>query len=103
MACNCNIVRATSITLTTPVGGDAFYTITVPETVDLSTEGCLNIGLFSSIPTGASCAFVQVTNGTDTLDVLRCNGNYWRPCQLKCRSVLPLQILTDPAHLLIRR
>ena len=102
MACNCNIIKATSVELTTPTTGEPFYTITVPATVDLADEGPLNIGLFTSIPSGASCCYVQVTNGTSTLDILRCNGNYWRPCQLKCRSVLHLQVLTDPEHLLIK-
>lgn len=102
MGCNCNIIRATSIAIETPETGEAYIQITVPATVTF-TEGCYRIGLFTNIPTTLSCAPVQITNGTDEYPVLRCNGNNWRPSQLRCRSVLNLEFLTDPEHFLVSR
>lgn len=100
MSCNCqNIIRATSVAITTPTSGESYITITVPSTVDFE-NGCYRIGLFTTIPTTINCARIVITNGTATADVLRCNGNYWRPCELKCRSILKLQYLSDPAHFL---
>lgn len=101
MAC-CNYVKATSVAVESPTAGESYWSVTVPETTDLSTEGCLCIGLATSIPTGLSCGYVQVTNGTEILDVLKSDGDYWRPCSLGCRNVLHLRVLTDPAHLLIK-
>lgn len=98
----CNFVKATSVEIVSATGAESYYSITVPETVDLSSSGCLCIGLFTTIPNTISCAPVQVTNGTDSVYILRCNGDYWRPCNLKCRSVLHCEVLTDPPHLLIR-
>lgn len=95
--CNCQTVRASSIAL-----ADETITITVPSTTDLTNPGCLRIGLFSTIPNTVSCANIIVTNGTDSLPVLKENGDNWRPCKLCCRSILKTQILTDPAHLLYR-
>lgn len=100
--CNCKTVRATSIVATAD-GSDTLLTITVPSGTDLSNVGCLNIGVFTSIPNTATCAKIVVTNGTVTVPILQENGNNWRPCRLQCRSVLRCCILTDPAHLLIRR
>lgn len=99
---NCkNIIKAESVAITTPTSGESYITITVPSTVSFS-EGCYRIGLFTTIPTGISCAYIAITNGTQTANILKCNGNYWRPCELKCRSVLNLIYLDDPAHFLKR-
>lgn len=100
--CNCNVIRATSVAVTTPEEGEPYITITVPDTVTFS-ENCLSIGLFTTVPSSISCARIEVTNGTDTVDILKCDGDYWRPCQLKCRSILDCAVLSDPSHLLIRR
>lgn len=105
--CNCKncprFLKAQSVVVTTPAaGGEDYLTITVADTVDFS-EGCYCIGLFTTIPTTVSCCRVVVTNGTDELDILKCDGDYWRPCQLKCRNVLRLRYLSDPAHLLIAK
>ena len=94
--CNCRSVRAQSITLS-----GTTYTITVPTDTDLSSLGCLRIGIFTPIPTGVNCANVQVTNGTTTLNVLKDDGDYWRPSKLCCRSIVRCRVLDDPSHLLI--
>ncbi len=100
--CNCNnIVKATSVAVVSDLTED-YIEITVPATVTFD-EDCLRIGLFTTIPTTVNCARVVVTNGTDSYNILRCNGNYWRPCQLKCRSVLNCRVFSDPDHLLITR
>ena len=100
--CNCNnFVKATSVEVTTDLT-ESYIQITVPATVTFD-EGSLCIGLFTTIPTSIECARVVVTNGTDSLNILKCDGNYWRPCKLRCRSVLHTRVLTDPEHLLIVR
>lgn len=104
MACDCcnyRCARASSI-VTTTEGSSTYLTITVPAGTDLTSPGCLNIGLFSSIPNTVSCARMVVTNGTVTLPVLQMNGNNYRPTRLKCRSILRTLVLTDPAHLLVK-
>ena len=94
--CNCRMVRAESITASATT-----LTVTVPAETDLTSIGCLRIGIFTSIPTSVSCANVVVTNGTTTLDILKDDGNYWRPSKLCCRSIIRTRVLDDPAHLLI--
>ena len=104
MSCNCacNIIKATAVTVETPETGEAYMQITVPATT-VFTEGCYQIGLFTTIPSTVNCASVQISDGTDSYPILRCDGNNWRPAQLKCRSVLNLKFLTDPEHFLIAR
>ena len=94
--CNCRFVKAESIAATTTT-----ITITVPTDTDLTSVGCMRIGLFTSIPTSVSCANVVVTNGTESLNILKNDGDYWRPCKLACRSILRTRVLDDPSHLLI--
>ena len=104
MSCNCcnyRKTRATSI-VATPDGTDTILTITVPSTVDLTSMGCVDVIIATAIPQSARCCRVSVTNGTQTLNVLKDDGNYWRPCELRCRSILRMRLLTDPIHLLIR-
>lgn len=100
--CNCdNFVKAESITLETDATtSEQYLEITVPATTTF-TAGDWAIGLFTTIPNSVKCARISVTNGTDSYDVLRCNGNYWRPCSLRCRSILRCSFLTDPEHLLV--
>ena len=96
MACNCRNVTASSVAVT-----DSSVTITVPSTTDLTTAGCLRIGLFTTIPNTVNCANIIVTNGSNSLYILKEDGNYWRPCRLCCRSIIRTRVLTDPLHLLI--
>ena len=94
--CNCRSVRAESISASATT-----FTITVPEDTDLTSIGCLRIGIFTTIPNSISCGNVIVTNGTTSLNILKDDGNYWRPCKLSCRSIIRTRVLDDPAHLLI--
>lgn len=94
--CNCRSVRASSIS-----EDGTTITITVPTDTDLTSIGCIRIGLFTTIPTSISCANVVVTNGSQTLNILKDDGDYWRPCMLRCRSIVRCRVLSDPAHLLI--
>lgn len=99
MSCDCATkVRATGIAL---AGGNV--TITVPATVTFTDGQLYDIGLFTSIPAGTGCCTIQVTNGTDTYYVMNNAANYFRPCVLRCRSVLRVLFLSDPAHLLHMR
>lgn len=100
--CKCdNFVKADSITVETDATtSEEYLQITVPATTDF-VAGDWAIGLFTTIPNTVRGARISITNGTDSYDVLRCNGNYWRPCCLKCRSVLRCSFLTDPEHFLV--
>lgn len=89
-------VRATDITITNGISK-----ITIPTTTP-NINKCLWIDLRVAIPLGTSCTRVQIVNGSDTLDVEVTDGNYWRPCELRCRSILVLQYFDDPAHYVIR-
>lgn len=95
----CSIIQASSVALTT-TDTETYITITVPDTTTFG-NGFYRIALNTTIPTSVNCARIAITNGTDTANVLKCNGNYWRPCQLKCQSVLRLRYLTDPVHFMI--
>lgn len=105
MSCNCQncdrFIRATSVAITT-TATESYFTITVPSTVTFD-NGCWCIGLFTTIPNTIQCARIVVTNGTDTVEILKNNGDYWRPCRLCCRTVLKLQYLSDPVHFLIKK
>lgn len=96
---NCNncrcLIKATSITTT---GG--VTTITIPDT-DFSTCGFYCIGLFTAIPVGTDCTRVVITSGEATYPIECCDGNYWRPCEIKCRSILKLKFFDDPNHFIL--
>lgn len=94
--CNCRTVRAQSVAIT-----GTSLTITVPADTDLTSIGCLRIGIFTTIPTTVGCANIIVTNGTESLNIFKDDGNYWRPSKLCCRSIIRTRVLDDPAHLLI--
>lgn len=102
MACNCracpNFLTATAVATAAGV-----TTITVPATFQPSARNDYCILLRVSIPKDSSCNSVSITNGTATWSVLECDGDNWRPCSLKCRSVLKLRFFDDPAHFLIKR
>ena len=93
-----NIVSATSI-----VTANGVTTITVPSTFIPSVCNCYCILLRVPIPTGTECNSIVVTNGTSTWSILICNGNNYRPSKLKCRSILQVKYLSDPAHFLLER
>ena len=100
--CGCcpNLIKASSITF-----DSGTTTITVPGNSLTNLSNCqkLCIGLFTSIPTGVDCSQVVVTDGTNQYNVYKCNNQYWRPCNLKCRTILVLQYLNDPATLVLRK
>lgn len=93
-----NIISASSITLS-----EGVYTITVPSTFTPTVCNIYCILLRTPIPTGSNCNSVVVTNGSATWNVLVNNGNNWRPCELKCRSILQLKYFDDPAHFYLCR
>lgn len=98
MSCNCNcLLKAQSIT-----AEDGVTTITVAdETISsLCDNKIVQVGIFTSIPTESQCNRIVITDGTTSLLVARRN-QYWRPCQLMCRSILILQYQDDPALFVI--
>ncbi len=99
MSCNKGIIRATNVAVSN--AGQATITVADGLITDLNTGVKIEIGLFVSIPATRECNQVRVTDGTTTLDIY-CNNQYWRPCMLKCRSVLVLENYEDPDLLVIR-
>lgn len=95
--CRCceRFIKATTIAV-----ANGITTITIPETV-FSVCGYWCIGLTVAIPAGTDCTRVQITDGTNTYNVETMDGNYFRPCELKCRTVLKLRYYDDPAHFVI--
>ncbi len=105
-ACGC-LLKATSIATE-----DGVTTITVAD--DTLSSLCVTqkvcTGIFTSIPTESECNIIRVTDGTTTLTVFnsgRCQGQpcnqRWRPCRLKCRSILVMRYLDDPALLVLEK
>ena len=84
------LVKSTAIA----VVGNAVQ-ITIPTTT-LSNKQPLCVVLAQSIPsTATSDMTVQIVDGTSTLDVTTCSGNYLYADQLTCRKVLRTRIATD--------
>ena len=96
--CCPNFVAATSVAT-----AEGITTITVPSTFNPTVCNCYCLLIRTSIPNTTECNSVVVTNGTVTWPILVCDGNNYRPCQLKCRSVLKLRYLSDPAHFLLEK
>ncbi len=91
---------------------DGVTTITVADDSISSLCTCQKVcvGIFTSFPTDSQCNIIRVTDGTTTLTVFNsgacptqpCNQR-WRPCSLRCRSILVMQYLDDPALLVLRK
>lgn len=107
--CNCCpcLLRASSV-----VEDDGIITITVAD--DSITDLCVNekvcIGLFASIPNTAKCDRIKVTDGTTERAIyngitndIGAASQYWRPCQLRCRSILVLREHRDPELFVIEK
>lgn len=97
MACCCN-KYPTRIRATTVAVAAGVTTITIPTTPEIAAGGVYDIALFTSIPSGTDGTQLAITNGTVTGNVMRGNGNYYRPLPLLSRTILRVQYLDDPAH-----
>lgn len=95
MNCKCNLtlVKATAVATTSGA-----TTITVPSTQDFSVGNVYNILLSTPIPSDTDGTTLTITNGTISGNVMRRNGNYFRPLPLKSRTVLTVQYFDDPIH-----
>lgn len=95
MCCDPNIaqIRASSVEV-----ADGVATITVPATATFNSGDIVDILLATSIPEGTDGAELVITNGTITASVMNGNGNYLRFYPLTSRTVLQVQMLTDPLH-----
>lgn len=97
MAYNCTscnkcpyLVRSTAVAIV----GTALQ-ITIP-TMTLTNKQPLCIVIAQPIPAGVTADMqVEIIDGTSTLDVLTCNGNYLYADQLACRKVLRTRVATD--------
>ena len=105
MSCNGNCCGCGNLFIPTNIDlGDGIYTITLAPDMLIPKECCdYCILLRIPIPTDTTCNRVIIDTGTEKYDVLTCNGNYWRPCMLKCRSILKLKYYGDPAHFVIQQ
>ncbi len=96
--CCPNFTHATSI-----VTANGITTITVPATFNPTICNCYCVLLRTTFPTVSACNSVVITNGTVTWPVLESCGSNWRPCNLKCRSILKLRFCADPDHFILER
>lgn len=81
--------------------GITTITITDDALTDLCAGEKVCVGIFTSFDTTTECNRIKITDGTTTLDVVSSN-QYFRLCKLKCRSILRLTYVDDPA-LLVKR
>ena len=69
--------------------------ITIP-TMTLTNKQPLCVVLAQSIPSGVTADMnVQIVDGTSTLNVVTCSGNFLYADQIACRKVLRMRIATD--------
>ena len=69
--------------------------ITIPTTM-LTNGQPLCVVLAQSIPSGVTADMnVQIVDGTSTLNVMTCEGNFLYADQIACRKVLRTRIATD--------
>lgn len=95
MSCKCNLTLTKATEVTTASGATV---ITVPTTQEFSASGIYNILLSTPIPSGTDGTTLTITNGTISGNVMRRNGNYFRPLPLRSRTVLSVQYFDDPTH-----
>ena len=69
--------------------------ITIP-TMTLTNKQPLCVVLAQSIPSGVTADMnVQIVDGTSTLNVVTCSGNFLYADQIACRKVLRMHVATD--------
>ena len=96
MGCKCNFIKAEEI-----IVDEGVISIKVPDDTKF-TDCCLyNICLFRNIPIADQCSQIVIMTDNDKYLVFNCKANYWRPCHVKCRSILQLRFFDDPGHFLI--
>ena len=84
------LVKSTAIAIV----GTALQ-ITIP-TMTLTNQQPLCVVLAQSIPSGVTADMnVQIVDGTSTLNVVTCSGNFLYADQIACRKVLRMRIATD--------
>ncbi len=104
--CNC-LLRAKSVT---EASGVTTITVEDGSITGLCVNQVVEIGLFASLPNTARCNRIIVTDGTTKravynglVDCIGKASQYWRPCALKCRSVLVLHEHQDPDLFVIQK
>ena len=93
MCCNKYPIKIKATTVAVAAG---VTTITIPATPEFIVGGIYDIVLATTIPTGTDGTQITITNGTITGNVMRCNGDYFRPLPLRSRTVLRVQYFDDP-------
>ncbi len=96
--CNCRCNYPTRYRAQTIAVATGTTTITLPATAEFTAGEVYDILLASPIPDGTDGTTIEITNGTVTGDVMRRNGNYFRPIPLTSRTILRVQFFDDPAH-----
>lgn len=91
----CNLVCSTAINVTTGTS----VVITIP-TMTLNNGQIICLCLAQSF--AATTEPVSVSDGTNTLPLLRCDGNQVRGEQLRARRKYKLQVATTPESLIVR-
>lgn len=93
--CN-NLIVSTDIT----VAGNNLA-INIPSRV-LQNRQKVCLLLTQNVPADGGVLPVEITDGTDTIALIRSDGNYVRADQLKTRTILNLTIATTPPTAIVR-
>lgn len=97
MSCCCKnyppMIRAESVTVS---GG--ITTITLSSGIELKAGNIYKILLTTAIPDNTDGTQLVVAVDTASVNVMQCNGNYFRPLPLRSRTVITMQYFGDPAH-----
>ena len=80
-------------------------TVITADFSDILLRECdiVNIELNVPIKDKLECTRVVISGYNEgQLYVLSCFGNYWRPCNIKCKTIISLKYLNDPEHFYFR-
>lgn len=89
-----NLVAVTGVTV-----GTTSVELAIPTQTITNKE---RICLYSQIAIPASTLPVQITNGTDVINLLTPCGNYVRADQLRTRKIYNIYVATDSDNAIVR-
>ena len=105
--CKGCVLKAQSIT-----SAEGITTVTVESgaLMNLCRGEYVQVGIFTNIPLESQCNEIQITDTEMRFTVFNsgscpkqpCN-QYWRPCRLRCRTILVLQYLDDPEVFVLKQ
>ncbi len=89
-----NLVAVTGVTV-----GTTAVELAIPTQTITNKE---RICLYSQIPIPSSTLPVQITNGTDVINLITPCGNFVRADQLRTRRIYNVYVATDSSNAIVR-